>query len=78
MVAAGGLPRRPPLLLRGDNHCPVSLDLVRPDLAELQRARSAETLVSSSSHSIWPAMAMLDVGSNAPSALPARHPLLPW
>jgi hypothetical protein len=33
--------------------CPVSLDLARPHLGDLRRARSAETLVSNSSHSIW-------------------------
>jgi hypothetical protein len=57
-----GYPRGP--------HCSVSLDLVQPRLAELRRARSAETLVSSSSwsamailpavsHSMWTAMAIL-------------------
>src|SRR4029453_5488483 len=40
----------------------VSLDLVRPHLRDLRRARLAETLFRSSSHSVWPAVAVLSAG----------------
>ena len=41
-----------------------SLNLVRPHLADLRRSRSAETFVSSSSHSIWSVNAVLSVVSH--------------
>jgi hypothetical protein len=47
----------PRVLTLGD--CPVSLDLVRPHLGDLQRTRLAETAFSGSSHLIWSAMAIL-------------------
>ena len=45
--------------------CPASLDLVRPHLADLRRARSAETPFSGSSHFIWSARAILSVASHS-------------
>ena len=52
-----------------NSRCPVSLDLVQLHVANLRRARSAETFVSSLSHSIWSAMAILSAVS--PSSWPA-------
>jgi hypothetical protein len=43
--------------------CPVSLDLARPPVANLRRARSGETPFSWLSHFIWPATAILSVAS---------------
>ena len=65
---------------RQQQDCPVSLDLVRPHLADLRRARSGETtsswlshliwsavaVLSAVSHSIWPAMAILSVAVLGP------------
>jgi hypothetical protein len=76
---------------QGMGCCPVSLDLVRLHLANLRRARSAETFVSSSSHSIWPVMAILSALSHSVwpvmaildwdpthrAPCPTRRPLLP-
>jgi hypothetical protein len=45
--------------------CPVSLDLVRPHLADLQRTRSGETPFSDSSHLIWSAVAILSAVSHS-------------
>src|SRR5215216_5139801 len=44
--------------------CPVSLDLVRPHLADLRRTRSAETASSRLSHLIWSATAILSAMSH--------------
>ena len=42
-----------------DSSCPVSLDLVRPHLADLRRTTSPEMLFSGLSHLIWSVMAVL-------------------
>jgi hypothetical protein len=41
------------------------MDVVRPHLADVRRTRSAETLVSSSSHSTWPLSAILSAVSHS-------------
>ncbi len=47
----------------GRSGCPVSLDLVRPHLADLRRTTSPETPFNGLSHPIWPAMAIPSVAS---------------
>jgi hypothetical protein len=44
--------------------CPVSLDLARQHVADLRRARLAETPFSRSSHLIWPLSAILSAVSH--------------
>jgi hypothetical protein len=56
--------RRGPDRLRQDS-CPVSLDLVRPHLADLRRTTSPETPFSGLSHPIWSARAILSAVSHS-------------
>jgi hypothetical protein len=77
MSGRGDRGRCVPPLSRRLYQCPVSLDLVRPHLADLRRTISPETpfsglshliwsvraILSAVSHSIWSAMAILSVAS---------------
>jgi hypothetical protein len=47
------------------SNCPLSLDLVRPDLGDLRRARLAETQFSGSSPLIWSVVAILSAVSHS-------------
>jgi hypothetical protein len=52
------------MIVEVSRRCPVSLDLVRPYLADLRRTTSPETPFSGLSHPIWSARAILSAVSH--------------